>query len=198
MRCIFLDIDTQNDFIYPGGGLYVPGADKLVDTYDKIAVYALDNEITVLASADAHKSDDPEFTQFAPHCVRGTEGQKKIEQTLPHLFLVQPNDGKKVKSDDLNQSNVLFEKQTFDVFSNPKIDSYLQYLKPSKVVVYVVATDYCVKAAVEGLLERNYPVILLSDAIRAVNPETEKAILDDFSAKGVDISSFDQLLLSRD
>jgi len=198
MRCIFLDIDTQNDFIYPGGGLYVPGADKLVDTYDKIAVYALDNEITVLASADAHKSDDPEFTQFAPHCVMGTEGQKKIEQTLPHLFLVQPNDGKKVKLDDLNQSNVLFEKQTFDVFSNPKIDSYLQYLKPSKVVVYGVATDYCVKAAVEGLLERNYPVILLSDAIRAVNPDSEQPILDDFVTRGVEITSFDQLLLSRD
>ena len=198
MQCIFLDIDTQNDFIYPGGGLYVPGAEKLVDTYDKIAVYALDNEITVLASADAHELEDPEFTQFAPHCVKGTEGQKKIKQTLPHLFLVQKNDGKRVNPADLNKGNVLFEKQTFDVFSNPKIDTYLQYLKPKKVVVYGVATDYCVKAAVDGLLIRNYPVILLTDAIRAVNPDSEQTILDDFVARGVEISSFDQLILSRD
>lgn len=198
MHCIFLDIDTQNDFIHPGGGLYVPSADKLIDIYDKISVYALDNEITVLASADAHTPNDPEFTQFAPHCVKGTEGQKKIEQTLPHLFFVQPNDGKPVKIEDLNRTNILFEKQTFDVFSNSKIDTYLQYLKPSKVVVYGVATDYCVKAAVEGLLDRNYPVILLTDAIRAVNPASEQTILDDFSNRGVEISSFDQLTLSRD
>lgn len=198
MPYIFLDVDTQNDFILPGGGLYVPGAEKLIDTYDKIAVYALDNDITVLASADAHKADDPEFSQFAPHCVKGTPGQKKIDQTLPHLFLVQENDGQEVDPVDLNHGNVLFEKQTFDVFSNPKIDAYLKFLEPKKVVVYGVATDYCVKAAVQGLLKRGLPVILLADAVRAVNPESEQAILDDFASRGVEISSFDKLVLSRD
>ena len=197
MHCVFFDIDTQNDFIHPDGALYVPGAEKLIEIYDEISVYALDNEITVLASADAHDENDPEFLQFPPHCVRNTEGQKKIKETLPHIFLVQPNDGKKVKKSDLQQTSVLFEKQTFDVFSNPKIETYLNYIKPEQVVVYGVATDYCVKAAVEGLLDRNYSVLLLTDAIRAVDPHNEQKILDELVAKGAKLGTFDHLVLSR-
>jgi len=198
MKCIFLDIDTQNDFIHPGGGLYVPGAEKLIEIYDRISVYALDNEITVLASADAHSENDPEFATFPAHCIKSTAGQNKIDQTLPDIFLVQPNDGKEVKKEDLNKTNVLFEKQTFDVFSNPKIETYLQYLHPDKVVVYGVATDYCVKAAVEGLLKRNYSVLLLTDAIRSVYPDSEQSILDDFEDRGVELGDFDHLILSRE
>lgn len=198
MHCIFLDIDTQNDFIHPHGALYVPGAEKLIEIYDEISVYALDNEITVLASADAHDEKDPEFSQFPAHCVKNTEGQKKIKETLPDIFLVQPNDGKPVKKEDLQNSNVLFEKQTFDVFSNSKIETYLNYLKPEKVVVYGVATDYCVKAAVEGLLRRDYAVMLLTDAIRAVDPHAEKNVLDELTAKGAELGTFDHLVLSRE
>ena len=198
MNYVFLDIDTQNDFIHSHGALYVPGAEKLLEIYDEISVYALDNEITVLASADTHSEDDAEFAQFPPHCVKNTEGQKKIKETLPDIFFVQPNDGKKVKKADLQKSNVLFEKQTFDVFSNPKIETYLNYLMPKQVVVYGVATDYCVKAAVEGLLQRNFPVLLLTDAIRAVDPHNEQKVLDDLAARGAQLGTFDHLVLSRE
>ncbi len=198
MNCVFLDIDTQNDFIHSDGALYVPGAEKLIDIYDEISVYALDNEITILASADAHDENDSEFSQFPPHCVKNTEGQKKIKETLPEIFFVQPNDGKKVKKTDLQKSNVLFEKQTFDVFSNPKIETYLNFLLPKQVVVYGVATDYCVKAAVEGLLQRKFPVLLLTDAIRAVDSQNEQKVLDELAAKGAQLGTFDHLVLSRE
>ncbi|HHJ53497.1 MAG TPA: isochorismatase family protein, partial [Caldithrix abyssi] len=89
--------------------------------------------------------------------------------------------------------HVLFEKQTFDVFSNPKIDVYLRHLKPERVVVYGVATDYCVKAAVESLLKRNYRVELLTDAIKAVDPSAESEILANLQKQGARLTTFAEL-----
>lgn len=183
MDVLFFDIDTQNDFIEPSGALYVPGAETLKPVYRKISAFARERGITVLASADAHSENDPEFAQFPPHCVAGSAGQQKISETLPELFYIQPNDEQAVREEDFRHRCVQFEKQTFNVFSNPKAERYLQQLQPQKVVVYGVATDYCVKAAVEGLLERRFKVILLTDAIKAVMPENEAAILKDFPPK---------------
>ena len=30
MRTVFFDVDTQIDFVYPAGALYVPGAESIV------------------------------------------------------------------------------------------------------------------------------------------------------------------------
>ena len=193
MSVVFLDIDTQVDFIMPQGALYVPDAEQLLPLYDRLSRFALDRGIPVLASADAHDENDPEFKQFPPHCVKGTAGQLKVPQTRPELFFVQKNDGAAVTKEQLKFNHVLFEKQTFDVFSNAKIEVYLKHLQPQTVVVYGVATDYCVKAAVEGLLVRQYAVWLLTDAIKAVQPQKEKDLLKAFQARGVRLLTFDRL-----
>ncbi len=31
MKTVFFDVDTQIDFLYPAGALYVPGAETIVD-----------------------------------------------------------------------------------------------------------------------------------------------------------------------
>ena len=30
MKTVFMDVDTQLDFLYPAGALYVPGAERLI------------------------------------------------------------------------------------------------------------------------------------------------------------------------
>ena len=32
MKTVFFDIDTQIDFVYPAGALYVPGAERILAT----------------------------------------------------------------------------------------------------------------------------------------------------------------------
>lgn len=193
MRALFLDIDTQIDFISPRGALYVPGAEKLTGLYEKLSALAIEKGITVLASADAHRLHDPEFEQFPAHCIKGHKGQEKIPETYPSKFIVEKNDGAEVDPENLRRSHILFEKQTFDVFSNPKIDKYLQVLKPDKIIVYGVATDYCIQAAVRSLLSRRYHVWLVQDAIKAVNPKSEADILRSLQASGLHLISFKDL-----
>ena len=194
MRVVFLDIDTQIDFMLPEGNLYVPGAEELLPLYEQISSFALEKGITVLASADAHHADDPEFSQFPAHCVKGRPGQQKVKETNPTLFFTEENDGMPAAEENFALKHVLFEKQSFDVFSNPKIDEYLESLKPDKIVVYGVATDYCVKAAVESLLERNCGVILLTDGIKAVDPAQHDAIVNDLQQKGAELCTFEEFI----
>ena len=78
-KTVFVDIDTQFDFMNPNGALYVPDAEDITDNIRKLFVYAKEHKIKILSSTDAHKADDPEFKLFPPHCVKDTPGNQKIE-----------------------------------------------------------------------------------------------------------------------
>ena len=40
MKTAFFDIDTQIDFLFPAGSLYVPGAERLIPTLSRLNHYA--------------------------------------------------------------------------------------------------------------------------------------------------------------
>jgi nicotinamidase/pyrazinamidase len=81
---------------------------------------------------------------------------------------------------------LIITKQQYDVFSNPDtgkiIDIYAD--KNPTFVVYGVATDYCVKCVVEGLLTRGKKVAIITDAIRSVDPSSEAELLTKFAQSG--------------
>ncbi len=139
---------------------------------------------------------------FPDHCMVGTTGQEKISETAleSHYdkwadlhtgpFFVA-NDPKPEIYDERCKINVIgflrdkaksgmyFEKQSFDVFTNPATELILKKIKANQAVVYGVATDYCVKAAVLGMQKRGIQTLVVKDAIKAVNVnpgDGEKAI----------------------
>lgn len=180
-RYVFVDIDTQFDFMSPQGSLYVPGAETLQPNLAQLIGFAREQRIPVVASADAHAPDDPEFGQFPPHCVRGTAGQVRVSAThLPEAQIV-PN-----APVALEQSNALvLEKTVFDIFGNPNAEQVFQALAPEMCYVFGVATDYCVRAAALGLRQRGYAVSVVRDAIKAVTPEGEVRSLAEMAQAGV-------------
>ena len=73
MKTVFFDIDTQIDFMFPAGALYVPGAERIVPV-----IAALNQRAGIVVSTMcAHEEDDPEFQEWPPHCIAGTTGQLK-------------------------------------------------------------------------------------------------------------------------
>lgn len=163
---IFVDVDTQCDFIESDGALPVPGADQIVPSLESLTQLALLHEIPILATMDTHKPDDPEFSQFPSHCVDGSPGWMKIKAT----------------STDKSEC---FQKTTFDIFSNPRFAERVKEIDPRRAVVYGVATDYCIKAAVLGLLKMVSRVFLVEDAVRAVNDEDGLKSLEEMKEAGV-------------
>ena len=171
---VFVDIDTQIDFIHDLGNLAVPGADGLRDNLKALTDFALVNKIKIIASMDAHPPDDSEFELFPPHCVVGTEGQRKIEETTVENNSVITNEAEAVDLVDSvsDFDQILLEKQAFDVFTNRHAEAVIDSLQAEEYVVYGVATDYCVRAAVLGLLERGCRVTVVEDAIAPVEKQT--------------------------
>jgi nicotinamidase/pyrazinamidase len=175
MKLGFWDVDTQVDFILPHGALYVPGAEKLIPNLRRLTDFARRRALTAVATRDAHAPDDPEFKTFPPHCVKGTAGARKIpETTFP--------------------AQTVLEKQTFDIFDRPEADTLLEKTGIRDWVVYGVATDYCVRAAVLGLARRGARVTVVSDAIQGIAPATTAMAVTEMRTAGAHFRATDAVL----
>ena len=194
-RIFFADIDTQRDFMLPTGALYVPGAERLIPKLRRLFDFAKKHDVHILSSADAHSSDDPEFRQFPAHCVKGTEGQRKLEETLlPHPLVLSGQEiDRNLVQDVKKHLQIIVEKQTLDVFSNPVTERLLRILPP-RAIVFGVATEYCVQAACLGFRRNGIQTVLLSDAVKALSHKTEKEALGNLRQAGVDFITLEALL----
>ena len=78
-------------------------------------------------------------------------------------------------------------KRELDVFSRPDADPLIARYDQDRptFVVYGVCTDYCVRAAVEGLLRRKCQVVIVVDAVRAIDLSAESMILGDFAQRAL-------------
>jgi len=125
----------------------------------------------------SHFSDHPDYAaSWPPHCVAGTTGAdfypeldtSAVEATFrkgQHAAAYSGFEG----SDD----------------NGTPLGDWLRGHGVDEVDVVGIATDYCVRCAVEGLAGRGYPTALVVDAIRAVNPADEPGLLTGFALRGV-------------
>jgi nicotinamidase/pyrazinamidase len=189
-QVIFWDVDTQTDFMLPGGRLYVPGAEKLIPNLKLLTDQARKNRVFLVSDACVHAPDDPEFERFPPHCVRGTTGAEIIPETVADRFLILPNRREATVPPDLSPyQQVILEKQTLDVFDNPHTETVIERLKQftdahAEFVVFGVVTEYCVRCAAKGLLGRGRRVALVQDAIRTLKAEDGESALAEMQAMG--------------
>jgi nicotinamidase/pyrazinamidase len=180
---VFVDIDTQRDFMEPRGSLFIPGAEAIVRNLARLTAYAREHAIPVLATACAHKLDDPDPEPFPPHCIVGTPGQARIPATAWAGSLVVAPDG---RGPEQVVPHLTLEKRHYSLFTHLDAERVIGLYAASGAtfVVYGVATDYCVKAVVLGLLERGHKVALVVDAIRAVDAASEAQALTEFAHRG--------------
>ncbi len=198
MTTICWDVDTQNDFILHTGLLAVPKAEALIPNLKLLTDWAHDTGVRIVASADDHLatdaeiSDTPDFvTTFPPHCLRGTNGQRKIPATrlrTPLTLEPDPQDPADLtETVRAHQGDVLLFKHGTDVFQwNPNAAVVLSALVPTRIYVYGVATDICTRAAVAGLarLRPEAELHIVIDAIRGINDKVSRALLGEWRDAG--------------
>ena len=197
---VFWDVDTQVDFILPGGKLYVDGAESIVANLAALTGFAHDHGVRIVASSDNHDPTDDEFADapdfaetFPPHCLRGTPGQARIPETaLRDVLVVEPEDPSASVLERLRDhaGDILFHKHYFDVFTNPNVEPVVNALGVDEVVLYGVALDVCNRYAVEGLLSRHpqIEVTVVTDAVRAIDEENRDHLLGDWRRRGVSLA----------
>jgi nicotinamidase/pyrazinamidase len=183
MTTVFFDVDTQLDFLYPAGALYVPGAERIVEPVARLNHHAAAHGFPLISDVDAHTESDPEFLDWPAHCVSGTFGQNKPQVTLLHKRVVVTS------KEPLEQwpsgvQQMLLEKQALDAFSNPRLPGLLETLGAERFVVYGVVTEICVKCAAWGLVRTGKRVELVTDAIRHLDAEKSAQMLREFEDAG--------------
>jgi nicotinamidase/pyrazinamidase len=186
MSVVFFDVDSQLDFLYPAGALYVPGAERIVPAIARLNRYAAEHGIPVVSTTDAHSEDDPEFRVWPHHCVVGTWGQRKAQTTLLDRRVVVPNAAGEVATGGAQQ--IIVEKQTVDVFAAQNLGRVVEQLGGDGYVVYGVVTEICVLYAVRGLLKTGKPVTIVTDAIETLKAEDSERALKECRLGGATLA----------
>src|SRR4051794_26044507 len=116
---VFVDIDTQRDFLEPAGALFVPGSEAILTNLARLTDFARARGIPVLASACAHALGDDELEHFPPHCLVGTPGQERVAATAWAGGQVLGPDDR--HAGDL-PPHLTLQKRRYDLFSHPDAD----------------------------------------------------------------------------
>ncbi|MBE3602190.1 cysteine hydrolase [bacterium] len=195
---LFYDVDTQRDFLLPGGSLHVPGSERIIPALAEMTRLARRFHIRIFATTDSHRPGDPELERnggaYPDHCMSGTPGQLKIDETAPLDPLFVP--ARQLRADEIaaavaHRGELVIEKQVFDAFAgNPNTRAILRELLRDRpdVVVYGVYTEVCVNDAVRGLMALECRIHLVTDATADIGAEGP-AYRDRWAAGGVDLTT---------
>ncbi len=156
---VLLVVDVQNDFL-PGGALPVPDGDAVIPVLDSYGEKFDHCGLPVLASRDWHPPDHCSFKQqggpWPPHCVAGTHGAELASAlALPrHSEIISKGEAR--------------DRDAYSAFQGTGLAHRLRSQHRKRLLIGGLATDYCVRATALDALHEGFEVVLLEDAIRAV------------------------------
>jgi nicotinamidase/pyrazinamidase len=199
-KIVFWEVDTQKDFMLPGGKLYVPGAERLLPNIRKLTDAARQGRVFLISHGCFHATGDPEFQTFPPHCIKGTEGSAFVPEALMDKVVTVPNEASAKLPRDLSQyQQILLEKQTLDIFQGRHAAKLLsQFGDDVEFVVFGVVTEYCVRLAAKGLLDRGRRVSVVQDAIATLKVEDGERAVEELQALGARLFNSDDALALLD
>ena len=195
-KIVFWEVDAQQDFMLPGGKLYVPGAEKIIPNIKRLVDTAQEAKAFLVSSACAHSEGDPEFATFPSHCICGTEGARIIPEGLTKDCVTVQNTTTSVLPQNVfDHTQVIIEKQELDVFSNPHTHELIERLgHAADYFVFGVVTEYCVHFAAKGLLDRGRKVHVIEDAIETLKAEESRRALGELKALGAKLISTEEAI----
>ena len=198
MKTVFFDVDTQIDFMFPAGALYVPGAEKLLPNLKRLTDAARQDRVFLVSHGCFHSATDPEFAIFPPHCVKGTPGAEFVPEALTgKIARVENTEEAKLPVDPFQYQQILLEKQTLNIFESRHADELVKKLgNAAEFFVFGVVTEYCVGFAARGLLERGRRVAVVRDAIETLKPEEGDSTIAELGQLGARVISTSEALAS--
>ena len=154
-------VDVQGDFVT--GSLAVPGGAEVIAPLNRAAAAFAARGLPVIATRDWHPDDHMSFHEhggpWPPHCVAGTPGADSAEGLeLPAgTTIVEKADTAAVDA--------------YSAFQGTGLADDLRARGIRRLVVGGLATDYCVLNTVTDAIAEGFDVVVLDDAIRAVEVE---------------------------
>ncbi len=195
------------------------GATRVIPALERTVAWMHENTDAVVFTGDWHTDDDREIDRDHPnfrdtypaHCMgagsRADErpGAELIPAIAPREPLVViDRDATAATADRAAKhaaagGTVMIQKREFSVFiGQAQTDRFLEGLTQAfgarpEIVVCGVATDVCVRMAVEGFLDRGYTVTVVRDAVWGLGIQADEALFAAWSARGARITTLADL-----
>ncbi|MDX1304401.1 nicotinamidase [Photobacterium sp.] len=153
-------VDVQNDFL-PGGSLAVTNGDQVIPALNCYIKAFHQRRLPIFATRDWHPLNHCSFKNcggiWPPHCVQHTHGAEFASD------LRLPEDVEIISKDDTPTLN------SYSGFTCTNLSKQLRNKGCNRLFIGGLATDYCVLNTVLDGIREGFDVVLLEDAIRAVN-----------------------------
>jgi nicotinamidase/pyrazinamidase len=117
---------------------------------------------------------------WPPHCVQDTAGAE---------ILIPLTESAKTVRKGVDRRYDSYSGFADDGGHKTELGKLLQRDGIKRLIIYGLATDYCVKATVLDALEAGYQVELALDLCRGVSPQTTDSAIQEMKAKGATIIS---------
>ena len=193
-------VDVQADFTeLNSGSLAVPGTDaQYISAVQRSTRGFLQQGLRIYLTQDWHPVDHVSFftnnpgteplqnkeidgrpqVMWPPHCVQDTPGA---------MILITAEGPAQTVRKGIDPKYDSYSGFADDGGHKTDLDDLLQKDGIKKVIVYGLATDYCVKATALDALSAGYKVDLIMDLCRGVSPDTTAAAIEEMKAEGVTI-----------
>lgn len=153
-------VDVQRDFL-PGGALGVPAGDRVVSVLNTYIGLAQRRGVAVCATRDWHPPDHASFRghggSWPVHCLAGSAGARFADdlQLPPDTMVID--------------KGCSVQCAGYSAFENTGLAARLRGAGIERLLIGGLATDYCVLHTTRDALQAGFGVLLLTDAIRAVD-----------------------------
>jgi nicotinamidase/pyrazinamidase len=193
-------VDVQADFTeYRDGALAVPDTGRdYVEAVTEATRNFKNSGLPIFATRDYHPADHVSF--FTSHAGKKPFDVIRIgdrEQVLwpPHCIQETPGAEILIPPDLITAVVSTGDRSEFESYSGFRDDGgresglkqLLQDVGAKELIVYGLATDYCVRATVLHALEEGFGVTLLAGLSRGITPEGTKEALEEIQTAGAKI-----------
>ena len=182
-----LVVDVQRDFL-PGGSLAVPDGARVLAPLNRWMALFANRGLPVFATRDWHPRDHCSFRAqggvWPDHCVAGSAGAAFPEALqLPARTLLV---SKATRADQ----------EAYSGFAGTDLERRLRDEGVRRLFVGGLATDYCVAQTVQDARALGFDVVVLRDAIAAVdaNPRDGDRAIERMQRQGAVFANSDDLL----
>jgi nicotinamidase/pyrazinamidase len=193
-------VDVQGDFTAAkDGSLAVEGTDQtFIDRVEKATSGLMRKGYLIFATQDWHPSDHLSFhtnhsgrkafdviqisgrTQvlWPPHCVQNTENAKILLSEKLFQTIVKKGADRRFDS---------YSGFKDDGGAKTELDQLLRSEEIKELIIYGIATDYCVKATAMDAAAAGYKVTVIEGLCRGVAPDTTARALQEMKDRGIEV-----------
>jgi nicotinamidase-related amidase len=184
---ILLDIDSQRDFFLPRGSCYSPKADCAAAEVRRLFRWAQAGNIPVLSTVLRLRRQDRGVLAPVPHCVEGTEGEKKLPGTaLPSRINLGLRNCTDLPRDIFrDHQQVIVERRNTDIFTHARLERLITELPMTTFIICGAGLARGIFQAAIGLRSRGFGVIVAGDAVLDLGDKFTEMARTRMEAKGV-------------